>query len=310
MLRHLNTLVLCAGALGCAMDRDAARAAVEQQPTGDSIPVPPADGADDGAQEPSAVDPMDGSSAQEDAVGGAAGAPAASSPTPGDGLPATADCGSDAAVTFRDDVQPILRSRCTDCHDDGGAASLDLRSHAAVLAGGDSGPSVVPGDCESSLLWLKTAETPPFGSRMPPDGPPWLSDSERARICDWIETGAVEASEPCDSAVADPATTDGDTTPPRFDGLDEVEERDDGCELAWSAARDDVTAPEAIVYEIHLALDGEPFDLTMPVALTEPGATSFEIDLPPGLDYVFRVIAVDGAGNRDDNDRDRECSLR
>src|SRR4051812_49074889 len=54
---------------------------------------------------------------------------------------------------FERSVRPLLATRCQSCH---GASKqkggLRLDSRAAVLAGGNTGPAVVPGDSRSSLL--------------------------------------------------------------------------------------------------------------------------------------------------------------
>ncbi|MFN7868839.1 MAG: DUF1553 domain-containing protein [Planctomyces sp.] len=54
---------------------------------------------------------------------------------------------------FESQVRPLLVEHCWECH--AGAklkGSLSLESRAALLAGGDSGPAIVPGDPASSLL--------------------------------------------------------------------------------------------------------------------------------------------------------------
>jgi hypothetical protein len=38
----------------------------------------------------------------------------------------------------------------------------------------------------------KLESTPPFGSRMPLDGPPYLEDAEVLLIRDWIAEGALD----------------------------------------------------------------------------------------------------------------------
>ena len=52
----------------------------------------------------------------------------------------------DAERLFSDKVQPLLTSRCVNCH---GAAKVEgglrLDSRKAAIEGGDSGPSLVPG---------------------------------------------------------------------------------------------------------------------------------------------------------------------
>jgi hypothetical protein len=39
-------------------------------------------------------------------------------------------------------------------------------------------------------LLQKIAEGPPFGSRMPLDGPPYLDEERQAVLADWIAEGA------------------------------------------------------------------------------------------------------------------------
>lgn len=54
---------------------------------------------------------------------------------------------------FENTVRPLLASQCAKCHDDkkqqGG---LRLDSRAALLKGGESGPAILPGKVEESLL--------------------------------------------------------------------------------------------------------------------------------------------------------------
>jgi hypothetical protein len=92
--------------------------------------------------------------------------------------------------SFRSDVLPILvAGGCTNCHgDDGG---LDVSSVRALLAGGDGGPVVVPGNADSSGLIRAIVYESPFGAHMPPDGPP-LSAASVKVIRAWINGGAKE----------------------------------------------------------------------------------------------------------------------
>lgn len=217
-------------------------------------------------------------------------------------------CSAEAAVSFAADIGPLLASRCTECHDSGGPGGLDLRSYAALLAGGSHGPAIVPGSCADSILWQKTGSMPPFGGRMPADGAP-LSEAQRAKICAWIDSGAPESA-PAQNCPMEPMPTD-DVVPPEFDGVDSIEEDGDSCLLSWDAASDDQSAASAIVYEIFVREEDGEFDFDAePAAVTAPGATSYTLTLPPGRDYEIQVFAVDEAGNRDANDRTRECSLR
>lgn len=92
-----------------------------------------------------------------------------------------------AAVSFRDDVLPIFARECRTCH--GHVAGLNLDDRAAVMAGGNSGPAIVPGDPQASLLYLKVSrQVAPY---MPPGGVR-LSDEDIAAIRRWIEAGAPD----------------------------------------------------------------------------------------------------------------------
>jgi nitrate/TMAO reductase-like tetraheme cytochrome c subunit len=89
------------------------------------------------------------------------------------------------ALTYVDTIGSLFEARCGACH---GATDsiqdLNLTSYQGVLDGGTSGPAIVPGDPDSSLLVQKqTADTPHFGQ---------LSPQELELVIDWIEAGAPE----------------------------------------------------------------------------------------------------------------------
>jgi hypothetical protein len=71
---------------------------------------------------------------------------------------------------------------------------LDLSSYMGVTAGGvhSMGKIVVPGAPCDSILWQKISAGPPFGARMPLSGPPFLDDTTRQLIADWIAEGAAD----------------------------------------------------------------------------------------------------------------------
>ncbi|MEW4530671.1 DUF1553 domain-containing protein [Maioricimonas sp. JC845] len=97
--------------------------------------------------------------------------------------------GSFAADLFRDEVAPILQSRCVSCHsDDEKSGGLSLQSAEGLKAGGDSGAAIVAGDPQSSPLI--DAVTPEDGeAAMPQDGDP-LSPDELAVLRRWVAQGA------------------------------------------------------------------------------------------------------------------------
>ena len=92
------------------------------------------------------------------------------------------------AMTFAERVGPLLAARCQECH---GAetqeASLRLDSREGLAAGGGTGPVLVPGSAETSLL-VQAVRRVDEQLAMPPDGP--LSDEEVALLAAWVDAGA------------------------------------------------------------------------------------------------------------------------
>jgi len=86
-------------------------------------------------------------------------------------------------------IQPLFDQYCRQCHRTGVAAGgLDLETHTGTLGGGLSGAAVVPGDCESSLLYRMVAhDEQPF---MPPSAS--ISAGDVDCICTWIVAGALD----------------------------------------------------------------------------------------------------------------------
>jgi cytochrome c553 len=105
---------------------------------------------------------------------------------------------------FETRVRPILVERCYSCH--GAAAKskggLRLDSRAAAVEGGDTGPAVVPGKPNESLL----VDAINYGElyQMPPKGR--LPAEEIATLTKWIELGAPW---PAGAATAPAASSDG-----------------------------------------------------------------------------------------------------
>ena len=107
-----------------------------------------------------------------------------------------------------------------------------------------------------------------------------------------------------------------DRTPPDFAGLSAATTcipgpigppRSSRYNLRWSAASDNLTAQDQIVYDIYQASKpgGETF--SAPTYTTAPGAMSFTTPPLSSSDtWYFVVLARDAAGNRDSNRVERE----
>ena len=90
-------------------------------------------------------------------------------------------------VSYNRDVAPILAMRCNGCH--GEAGRFSTRAHSALMAGGNLGPVVIPGDAENSLLTHFIEGRRGEARRMPIGGRP-LNAGEIQTIRRWIDEGA------------------------------------------------------------------------------------------------------------------------
>jgi hypothetical protein len=96
-------------------------------------------------------------------------------------------------IAFADVVGPLLNDRCVSCHSGQKAkGGLRLDRYDLVLKGGNTGPAVIPGDVDKSLL-LKYIDLPEDDEKhMPPKGKTQLSDDEQAILAWWVGAGAPE----------------------------------------------------------------------------------------------------------------------
>jgi hypothetical protein len=98
----------------------------------------------------------------------------------------------DQQKKFDQQIAPLLASRCLECHRGADArGGLDLSTRASVLAGGDSGPAMVPGNVDDSLLLQRI-----ISGEMPPKKP--LADAEKTLLTTWIREGSVWGTDPID----------------------------------------------------------------------------------------------------------------
>ena len=102
-------------------------------------------------------------------------------------FPAKPALAADPALAGR--IEALLAVRCGECHaGDDPQGGLALDSAAAVARGGESGPVLVPGDADASLLVRAIRRQDGGVSPMPPDEP--LAADELALVEQWIASGA------------------------------------------------------------------------------------------------------------------------
>jgi mono/diheme cytochrome c family protein len=89
---------------------------------------------------------------------------------------------------FENRVRPVLAGRCYSCHTTSKLGGLRLDSRAGLLAGGRSGPAIVPGKPDESLLIRAVTHADP--NLQMPKGGGKLADREIADLADWVKAGA------------------------------------------------------------------------------------------------------------------------
>ncbi len=115
---------------------------------------------------------------------------------------------ADANAVAFEDVLPILEARCANCHGEhkqrGGLRVDDLD---ALLAGGDSGPAVVPGDASKSLLLSRLRLPLDHDEHMPPASKTQPTTHELQWIEAWIGGGEAPVEVATPEITSEPAAT-------------------------------------------------------------------------------------------------------
>ena len=91
-------------------------------------------------------------------------------------------------VNYESQIQPIFNNNCVFCHQNGGSATLNLATYSGVLNGGWSGPAIIAGNHQNSLLYQRIIQPTGTDGSMPPNDP--LSQSQIDIIAQWIDEGA------------------------------------------------------------------------------------------------------------------------
>jgi hypothetical protein len=115
-----------------------------------------------------------------------------------------AEPGPEQIGFFEKNVRPVLVNRCYECHsaETKPAGFLRVDDRNGLLKGGDSGPAVVPGDPEKSLIIQRITHKDPK-RRMPKEGG-LVTEAELANITTWIKDGAAWPREAIPSFIGRP----------------------------------------------------------------------------------------------------------
>src|SRR5688500_17140207 len=102
---------------------------------------------------------------------------------------------------FEKKIRPVLVEQCYQCHSAEAKelkGKLRLDSRAALLAGGENGPAIVPGDAKNSLLIQALRHD---GLEMPPEKK--LPASVIADFERWVARGAVDPRMADEDVISD-----------------------------------------------------------------------------------------------------------
>ena len=100
---------------------------------------------------------------------------------------------AETVLSFQEDVFPILKGRCIECHQPGGQgyekSGLDLTTYEGVMKGTKYGSMIEPGnpDMSNLMLLLDWKASPEINM---PHGRKQLSICDRDAIREWIRQGA------------------------------------------------------------------------------------------------------------------------
>ena len=97
-----------------------------------------------------------------------------------------------AEAPLPEKARAVLRQHCLSCHGETRISGLDLRQRESLLKGGNSGPAIVPGHPEESLLYQAVLQTGEL--KMPVGGT--LSPEETEVLREWIRAGAPWEEDP------------------------------------------------------------------------------------------------------------------
>jgi nitrate/TMAO reductase-like tetraheme cytochrome c subunit/mono/diheme cytochrome c family protein len=98
--------------------------------------------------------------------------------------PTPAPLPTGGALTYQDTIGPLFKSICASCHGDNGIQGLNLTTYETAMKGSLTGPVIVPGNPEQSLLVQKQSGPQPHFGQLTPE--------QLQLVIDWITAGASE----------------------------------------------------------------------------------------------------------------------
>jgi len=185
---------------------------------------------------------------------------------------------------FETKIRPVLLESCGRCHSTEGGqgirGGLSISSRESLLVGGESGPAVVPGDPDASMLWEAINYR---GLRMPPNGQ--LPPAVIADFRQWIEMGAPDPRVPTDQVIQSKVTPEKIAEGRSFWSFQSPQRPEIPPATAWSAAPiDRLLARQHAAHQLQPAPDADPLTLLRRLSLDLIG-------LPPEPDQQQQFLA-------------------
>ncbi|MES2796934.1 MAG: c-type cytochrome domain-containing protein [Bacteroidota bacterium] len=95
------------------------------------------------------------------------------------------------ALAYADIINPLLESKCTQCHNaDKKKGGLRMDTKEFLIKGGEDGPVFLAGNAASSEMIKRALLPESDDDHMPPKGKPQLTEEEIALLHWWIQNGA------------------------------------------------------------------------------------------------------------------------
>ena len=176
-------------------------------------------------------------------------------------------------VSYSIQIAELLENKCTGCHGSALAEKrLSLESVAGMLKGGKSGPAIVRGKADESLMFKMAAHRilPVMPPRDKPANKP-MSSAELGLLKLWIDSGAKDDSDEAgDAKTTVPKSIELGDPPPGVQPINAVDKTLDGARVA--AGRANVVQ----VYDVDSGLEivslGGHKDLIQSVRFSPNGA--------------------------------------